>query len=856
MKIGNMNPPANTRCLVTACLCISLLSLSVQGFARGFAQGGVGSVLEEVVVTAQKREQNVQDVGIAITAFNGEQMRALGVEESFDVAAFSPGVHISGNLAGQNTQFSIRGVTQNDFNDVIEAPNAVYLDEGYIAIAQAQTFALFDIERVEILKGPQGTLFGRNATGGLVQYVSNKPDFDSTRGYVDVTYGRFDSPADADQFRVEAAVGGPLSETLAGRVALLYNQHDGYLDNLYPQSAAGAAPGPGAGADLGDDDTFALRTTALFKPQENLRFTVSANYARTEVATGPYQSKPTTGVYNAGGELINVIDTPAGDTRRSIAADGSDFGSDQNDDGRQDDFVDNATGVLGSGGFTPSGTPIGDGIVDVGRPAGTDFFGYLDPDGEDFSFSGDFAFADSGETETWGINGRAEWELDNGMLFTSLTDYKQYDKLLFIDVDSAPVNQLANYAAVDASSFTQELRLTGEGENNRWLLGFYYLNIDTDSDNGLKISAGGVAGAPADVGTDADLQTHSYSLFGQLEWDVAERITVISGLRLIQEEKDFIMDAGLYLNSDNPRTIHVGAKTSGVAALAVDGVTLPGPTAIDTSSSDTLWAGKLQLNYQANDDLLLYAGVNRGVKAGSFNAPLLGSYVSLQFARNGQGNDAIPYKEEVLLSYEGGFKQTLLGGHTRLNGSLFYYDYTDYQAFLFTGVGGVVINADARTYGVELELQTSPVEGFDAILSASWFDATVEDVPLRIGSAISRDVDPTYAPEFQFTAIARYEWPVAALGGRLHIAGDLSYSDQYFYNLRNFDADKFDSYVMVNLGAGWASEDGRWQARFKVNNLTDARAGIQGFDIATACGCNEIAFRAPRWYGVNVKYAF
>ena len=136
------------------------------------------SALEEVIITAQKREQNLQDVPVAVTAFTGKQMAALGVQKSYDIAAFSPGVHISGNLAGQNTQFSIRGVTQNDFNDIVEAPNAVYLDEGYIAIAQAQTFALFDIDRVEILKGPQGTLFGRNATGGLVHYISNKPDFD------------------------------------------------------------------------------------------------------------------------------------------------------------------------------------------------------------------------------------------------------------------------------------------------------------------------------------------------------------------------------------------------------------------------------------------------------------------------------------------------------------------------------------------------------------------------------------------------------------------------------------------------------------------------------------------------------
>ena len=129
------------------------------------------NVLEEVVVSAQKREQNIQDVGISMSAFTGEQLKALGVQESFDVAAFTPGVHISGNLAGQNTQFTIRGVTQNDFNDIVEAPNAVYLDEGYVAVAQAQTFGVYDIDRVEVLKGPQGTLFGRNATGGLVHYI-------------------------------------------------------------------------------------------------------------------------------------------------------------------------------------------------------------------------------------------------------------------------------------------------------------------------------------------------------------------------------------------------------------------------------------------------------------------------------------------------------------------------------------------------------------------------------------------------------------------------------------------------------------------------------------------------------------
>ena len=220
------------------------------------------SVLEEIVVVAQKREQNLQDVPIAISAFTGKQMDALGVSESFDIATFAPGVHISGNLAGQNTQFSIRGVTQNDFNDIIEAPNAVYLDDGYIAVAQAQTFAVFDVDRVEILKGPQGTLFGRNATGGLVHFISNSPSFEETTGYLDVEMGQFDTANNANRYVIEGAVGGPLSDTVAARVAFRYSKQDPYLKNLYSnadQLPFLGDPGAGSGADLGDDDTMAAR---------------------------------------------------------------------------------------------------------------------------------------------------------------------------------------------------------------------------------------------------------------------------------------------------------------------------------------------------------------------------------------------------------------------------------------------------------------------------------------------------------------------------------------------------------------------------------------------------------------------
>lgn len=834
---------------------------TVTGLVLGLLalQSSAQNVLEEVIVTAQKREQNIQDVGIAINAFTGDQMTALGFEESVDIASFSPGVHISGNLAGQNTQFSVRAVTQNDFNDIIEAPTAVYLDEGYIPIAQAQTFTLFDIERVEILKGPQGTLFGRNATGGAVQFVSRKPSLEGPEAYADITFGSYDSDASANSTKIEAAIGGPLSDRIAGRLAILHSDHDGYLNNIYPFAdfgagtfggPAGNSPGPGAGADLGGGETTAFRGTLLFEPSDSVAVTLSFNAAESDVPTGPYQSKPTIAVYDgtgptpAGfpGELINVLDIDPNDARFSICApggvdDGTDCGSDQDVNGMPDDFANNMTGAPGP-----------DGVVDAGRfgnnfaPApGADFFGYIDPDGDDTTTSGDFAFDNSGRVETSGFNARVEWAISDTIELTSVTDYKDYEKLLFIDVDSAPVNQAANYAGVDATSLTQEIRINGTTDQSRWVAGFYYLNIDTDSDNGLKFPVNGLGANPGpfDLGSDAQLETDSYSFFGQYEHDLSDTLTLIAGVRAIREEKDYVFAQNIYFTADS-RLIHQGAP------LNIGPLFTPAPTPFTDSTSDTLWAGKLQLEWRPNDDMLWYAGINRGSKAGSFNAQLAGG---LPIPAS-----AIPYSDETLMSYEAGFKRTLGNGNTRFNGTVFYYDYSDYQGFLFTGVSGVVVNNDADNVGVELEIQASPTDGLDLLLSASWYDATVKDVPLRVGGPIVRDVKPVYAPETQISGLVRYEWPVA--NGSLSIQGDVTWSDEYFYNLRNFDADKYDSYTMVGARIGWVSEDDRWDISLGIRNLTDERAGIFGFDLATLCGCNEVSYQPPRWYGISLRVSY
>lgn len=769
---------------------------------------------QEIVVTAQKREQNIQDVGISITAYSGEQLRALNVTDSRDLAAIAPGVHTAGAAAGQNSNYTIRGVTQNDFNDIGEAPNAVYLDEGYIAVAQGQTFALFDIERVEVLKGPQGTLFGRNATGGLVHYITRKPNLDAVEGYVDLNYGLYDSQDTPGDFHGEAAFNLPLGEKMAMRVAGLWNKRQPLLRNEYPAGAVGGPPGPDAGANLGDDDTLAGRATLLLEPSDKASFRLSVNAARSVLSTAPYQQKPTIGVFDAGGELINVIDVAPNETRASIGSNGQDLGSDVNNDGVFGDFF--------------------------GRPVpGGDFFGYIDPDGSDLRTSSDFAFKDHNRVRTLGINLNGQFELSDDVTLTSITDFKHFYKLLFLDVDSGPGNQAVNYSGVNADTLTQELRLSGKTSAFDWVVGLYYLHIKNHSINGLKFPVGSIVpGSPFDLGTDAHLKTNSYSGFGQVDWHFSDQWTLIVGGRLIREQKDYDFLQGIYFTTDSRR-----AQDGSPIIIGPD-FGPGGPLPFADKTGKTLWAGKVQLEYQPNDDLLLYAGVNRGVKAGNFNAQLAGG-LPIPVS-------AVPYKEEILVSAEGGFKYTFPDSKTRFNAAAFYYDYKDYQAFLFSGVAGVIINADARTYGAEASLFTSPITGLDAGLNVSWFDAKVKDVPFRIGGPISRDVEPVYAPSVQASAVLRYEWD--ALGGKLSIGGDAQYTSSFYYNLRNFDADKYGETLMVNAAASWRSE--HWELSFRVRNITDVRAGVQGFDIATFCGCNEVSYRPPRFFQLGTRYNF
>ena len=228
------------------------------------------AVIEEIVVTAQKREQNPQDVGIAISALSGEQMQQLGYTNAQQVTAMAPGVQTVQPNGEANYSIAIRGVANSDFTTNVESPVAVYVDDIYISQMSGTGFMLFDMERVEILKGPQGTLYGRNATGGLAHYITNKPSQEMD-GYARITAGK------ESQIRLEGAVGGALSDTLSARLAFATNHHDGYIKNRL------------TGDDLNDGNEQGYRLQLLWEPSDHFELLLAARGMEQDIDTGLFE---------------------------------------------------------------------------------------------------------------------------------------------------------------------------------------------------------------------------------------------------------------------------------------------------------------------------------------------------------------------------------------------------------------------------------------------------------------------------------------------------------------------------------------------------------------------------------------
>ena len=448
---------------------LSLVSVAMAGIASEVS----AQQIEEVVVTAQKREQNIQEIGISVTAFSGEQLKDLGIVNSTDLVSQTPGLtYVTPFGDGNNAAFTLRGVGLNDFSEHNESPTAVYVDQVYQASLAGLNFQLFDIERVEVLRGPQGTLYGRNTTGGLVHFITRKPA-EEFSAYTDLTVGEY------SEARVEGGIGGPLGNSVAGRLSAVYHTHDGYRDARVPGID-----------DANSRDVLSLRGQLLFQPSDDSSVLLSAHYSDADQIAATYEHTSTTFASDG----ITEIFLPPGEVN-----------------------------------------PLCEGVGGLTGP-GQDCFGYRDLDGDVYETDNDREpFLD---LQTLGASATIDWNWQD-IAFTSITAYEKVEKLFGEDTDMGPVPAIAVTNPVDSDQWSQELRAAGNAQRLSWTTGVYY--FDRTIDTGSRTDVSGIDLVDDETVTSYD--TKSWALFGQLEYDLTDEWSAILGARYTSEEQDFHMVA-------------------------------------------------------------------------------------------------------------------------------------------------------------------------------------------------------------------------------------------------------------------------------------------------------------------------
>ncbi|MDB6087635.1 MAG: TonB-dependent receptor [Gammaproteobacteria bacterium] len=743
MSIRRATSTAAFCCSICAALA-TLAQADVPDQGAGPVENGSGQ-LAEIVVTAQKRAESIQNVGITIAAFAADELKAHGVTEAIELAAITPAVNLAGSYGGQSLTFAIRGVTQQDFSGHTESPTAVYIDDGYLAYNNAADVGLFDIERVEVLKGPQGTLFGRNATGGLVNIISKKPAREP-EGYITAGYGSYHAA------RMEGAVGGSISDNLMFRIAAQGEHNDAYVRNINAE-----------GEDLGSKSRFAFRGHLLYDSGGDLNVLLTAYSSRADFSWSPYFSVSTRNVTDASGRIVDSI-------------------------------IVNQPTLIGT----------------IPTPEGS-----LTVNANDARGNGGFSELTGGTAKvTWG----------HEVEVTSVTDYKHARTRLAFDGEASEISFLNDLTKTSVDNFSQEFRLFRSSGPLRYYAGAYFLNILSSVQDNVVIPPLG-----AYLQQTYGLRTNSYSVFSQAEYDVFPAVTAIAGARAAYETKTFHYQSLLY----SPTA--TGGQGTFIA---------PARSPFSGSSSDTLVTAKAQLQYHPNRDILLYAGWNRGSKAGNFNAPYAGSAA--------YPNSGIPYKPEVLNAYEVGFKTDLVARTLRINGDTFYYDYSDYQSFTFIGLSNQVTNHKAKIFGGEITLEVTPTRGLTLKAAGSYTNGRVYDV--GVGPVLFSSRKIPFSSEWQANAAAAYEFPVA--GGHLSLQGDVSYLSSYYYSDTNFSSTLVNGRALTGAMLAWASASDAWRVAIRVSNLTDERYKTVGFDISNLCGCSQVGYGEPRWVSAAITHNF
>ena len=799
--------------------------------------------LGSIVVTAQRREESINDVPMSIQAFSEDTLDALRVDSVDDLQSVVPSFSVSQSYQGVPT-YTLRGIGFNTINLSATSTVGTYVDEVAYPFPFMNSGPVFDVERIEVLKGPQGTLFGRNTTAGLINMVTNKPS-DEFEAQVSADVGNYDT------WNLEGMLNLPLSDKAQARFAIRSeNSDEGWQESI------------SRGEDRGTKDKLGFRAALALQPTENLDIDVSYNGWRNTSDT-------------IGGQAIGL--TPNTDPTFTVP------GTSGPSTTSLFNAVDPVTG-LSLVNFINSNFPTSaeqaDWAPNYART--TDGIGINGVDGpleEDSKF----------DALKLGIR----YGFDNGLNLVSLTGYNKLEREALLDWSGAPFAVLLQDIDGEIKSFSQELRLEGETGKANWLVGAYYgkdeatdsnrtLLPDNANSNFVSTVAASLAASPLNVDPETgvpytvlellnsfqtyydigEFETKTWSVFANADWQLTPDFSLTTGIRYTDDSQDYVGCSGDVNGSMQPNVnvfnrtyfsliyatppaaplLENGCNTFDVATNSFGAVTS------STKEDNVSW--RIVGNWTPQDNLVLFASVTQGYKSAA--TPVNAASKSEQNA---------PATQESLLAYEIGVKASLFDQRMQANAALFYYDYEDKQlaAFfpdpIYKALSRLQNIPTAEAYGLDAEVTYLISEELTAVGGLTLLHTEIGDFDTvdGFGLPVNRQGDPfLYSPETVASLALLYDRPVSAdLGVRASLSG--RWQSESTAGTPNDPLYDIDSYGLLNGSIGIYSLDDHWDLSVWGKNLTDEYYWQQ----ITSNANVVLRFAGmPRTYGASLTYRY
>ncbi|WP_417459579.1 TonB-dependent receptor [Kordiimonas sp.] len=821
------------------------MTVSSAAVAQDSQDSGATFALEEILVTAQKREATILETPVAVSAIGGSTMSLAQARDLTALQTLVPSLQIVQRASASNTSFSVRGIGSSTFNFGLEPAVGVFVDGVYRSRNGASVNDFLGIERIEVLRGPQSTLFGKNTSAGVINYVTKAPHYDfELEG--ELTYGNYDAKVG------KAAVNIPLQEDrLAMRLDVNVNKRDGTIDNA-------------DGRKLNERDRYGLRGQILFEPTDSTSVRIIADYSdlNEECCAAPFY-------FVAAG------------SQQALTVLGSDING-------APDIKDRTTNI--------------DGEVVVGNLESYGVSGQIDMDFESFTLTSISAFRGYRELQDIDTD-FSDLQLNKRRVLDQ--DYDTFTQEIRLTSNTdGPFEWMAGvyYYNQDLSADNQ----TVQGPGLRPFADILTGGAVSQLEAGLGAPSGYfLANGSGQLQGLFNQKNESYSAFVQVDWHVSDQLTLTGGLRYTHDKKS--MDSDIVI--DDPFAaldfveIFVGqavqqavaqAQAGGVPPEVIQSTVIPTATAqasavatnpdfnpllgltglqffppaanVNDSFSDDNFSGNIIANYQVNDDLAVYASYSRGYKAGGF---------ALDSAAARVGD--FQFDKEIATSWEAGLKARLLDNRMSLDFAVFDQSIDGFQENIFTGSSFVPGNVDAAAQGLEFDgkFQATPelllTGGFTWLWKAEYKNFPNGPCPAHDtsgctfaepeGGGILRPLQDlsgsrlSETPKFSGNATATYRRPIND-DLEMFVRGELFYNSTARLSVAQDDRQSQDSYALVGASMGVGDIDGAWSLQLWARNLLNEAYVLDTFDSTIPGGSLNAYIGDPRTYGLTLRFRY